>query len=86
ATTDMDDEIGIDERNSVDENSDFEEDLIATQTEKNIYLHIDSKFGTLDRDAFIKKMCLELDAQNLKDIGLSLHDLAKLEKNNYPVP
>ncbi|KAL3879496.1 hypothetical protein ACJMK2_031792 [Sinanodonta woodiana] len=30
-------------------------------------------------------MCLELDAQNLKDIRLSLHDLAKLENNNYPV-
>ncbi|KAL3837294.1 hypothetical protein ACJMK2_022661 [Sinanodonta woodiana] len=30
-------------------------------------------------------MCFELDAQNLKDIRLSLHDLAKLEKSNYPV-
>ncbi|KAL3891313.1 hypothetical protein ACJMK2_003575 [Sinanodonta woodiana] len=81
----MDDELGIDERNSGDETTDAEEDLIATQTEKNIYLQIDSKFGTLDRDDFKKKMCLELDAQNLKDIRLSLHDLAKLEKSNYPV-
>ncbi|KAL3859856.1 hypothetical protein ACJMK2_010045 [Sinanodonta woodiana] len=81
----MDDELGIDKRNSGDEKSDFEDDLIATQTKKNIYLQIDSKFGTLDRDDFKKKMCLELDAQNLKDTRLSLHDLAKLEKNNYPV-
>ncbi|KAL3881323.1 hypothetical protein ACJMK2_027775 [Sinanodonta woodiana] len=80
----MDDELGIDERNSGDEKSDFEEDLIATQTEKNIYLQIDSKFGTLDRNDF-KKMYLELDEQNLKDIRLSLHDLAKLEKSNYHV-
>ncbi|KAL3864797.1 hypothetical protein ACJMK2_006451, partial [Sinanodonta woodiana] len=36
-------------------------------------------------DDFKKKMCLELDAQNLKDIRLSLNDLAELEKSNYPV-
>ena len=70
-----------------DDDSESDDSLVATQTERDIYAQIKQKVGNLPREEFAIQLQTFLAGDNtsLKELRKSLYDLAKQTVPNTPL-